>query len=281
MKEVLPIANKLDPEQGEIPMSLRDKMGEMGYFGIRIPEEYGGLGLGAFEYVLVTEELARAWMSVASIIARGNGYSDRRSPTSSGRSICRKWRAANSSARRRSRNPMRARTSPSLLQGEPTDDAAYSAQWHEDLVHIRRWRRLYLRACADRADHGYQAPPSRHRQFLVEKPRGQFPRKTHRLADSQNRLLRLEDLGTALRWHRQPLQAAGAKGRRLPGDCLRTRNGAGAYRGPRNRPRARRPRGLDRSTRSVVCSSAIRSAISRRFASRSPRWRRRSRRLAN
>ena len=73
MKEVLPIANQLDPVQGEIPMSLRDKLAELGYFGILIPEEYGGLGLGIFEYVLVTEELARAWMSVASIIARGNG----------------------------------------------------------------------------------------------------------------------------------------------------------------------------------------------------------------
>ena len=73
MKEVLPIANKLDPVQGEIPMDLRDKMAEMGYFGIIMPEEYGGLGLGCFEYCLITEELARAWMSVASIIARGNG----------------------------------------------------------------------------------------------------------------------------------------------------------------------------------------------------------------
>lgn len=74
MKEVLPVANKLDPVKGEIPMELRDQMGKLGYFGIRIPEEYGGLGLGVFEYVLVTEELARAWMSVASIIARGNGF---------------------------------------------------------------------------------------------------------------------------------------------------------------------------------------------------------------
>lgn len=74
LKEVLPVANKLDPVKGEIPMELRDKMGELGYFGIRIPEEYGGLGLGVFEYVLVTEELARGWMSVASIIARGNGF---------------------------------------------------------------------------------------------------------------------------------------------------------------------------------------------------------------
>ena len=73
MKEVLPVANRLDPEHGEMPMALREKMAELGYFGILIPQEYGGLGLGIFEYVLVTEELARAWLSVASIIARGNG----------------------------------------------------------------------------------------------------------------------------------------------------------------------------------------------------------------
>ncbi len=73
MSEVLPVANQLDPVQGDIPMALRDKLAEMGYFGILIPEEYGGQGLGVFEYCLITEELARAWMSVASIIARGNG----------------------------------------------------------------------------------------------------------------------------------------------------------------------------------------------------------------
>jgi butyryl-CoA dehydrogenase len=70
MKEVLPVANELDPQKGEIPMALRQQMAELGYFGIRIPEEYGGLGLGVFEYCLITEELARGWMSVASIIAR-------------------------------------------------------------------------------------------------------------------------------------------------------------------------------------------------------------------
>jgi alkylation response protein AidB-like acyl-CoA dehydrogenase len=73
MREVLPVANELDTVKGDIPMSLRGQMAELGYFGIRIEEEYGGLGLGVFEYVLVTEELARGWMSVASIIARGNG----------------------------------------------------------------------------------------------------------------------------------------------------------------------------------------------------------------
>jgi len=45
MNEVLPIANELDPVQGDIPMSLREKLAAMGYFGITIAEEYGGLGL--------------------------------------------------------------------------------------------------------------------------------------------------------------------------------------------------------------------------------------------
>jgi len=71
-REVLPVANELDPVEGQIPDSLRDKMAELGFFAIMVPEEHGGLGLGAFEYCLVAEELARGWMSVASLMARGN-----------------------------------------------------------------------------------------------------------------------------------------------------------------------------------------------------------------
>jgi alkylation response protein AidB-like acyl-CoA dehydrogenase len=73
MDEVLPVANDLDPQKGEIPASLLDRMGELGWFGITIPAEDGGLGLGVFEYCMVSEELARAWMSVASILARSQG----------------------------------------------------------------------------------------------------------------------------------------------------------------------------------------------------------------
>jgi len=72
MQRVLPVANELDPVQGLIPDDLRKEMGRLGFFGILIPEKYEGLGLGVFEYALVTEELARAWMSVASITARAN-----------------------------------------------------------------------------------------------------------------------------------------------------------------------------------------------------------------
>lgn len=72
-REVLPVANELDPVDGQIPQELRDKMAELGFFSILVPEEHGGLGLGVFEYCMVAEELARGWMSVASLMARGNG----------------------------------------------------------------------------------------------------------------------------------------------------------------------------------------------------------------
>ena len=73
MAEVLPLANELDPKKADIPRSFLDRMGELGWFGITLPTEVGGLGLGVFEYCLVAEELARGWMSVASIIARAQG----------------------------------------------------------------------------------------------------------------------------------------------------------------------------------------------------------------
>ncbi|WP_349826949.1 acyl-CoA dehydrogenase family protein [Brevibacterium litoralis] len=70
---VLPIANELDPVEGQFPEDMVQQMADMGFFGILIPEEHGGLGLGVFEYCLVAEELSRAWMSVSGLLARGNG----------------------------------------------------------------------------------------------------------------------------------------------------------------------------------------------------------------
>ena len=73
MDEVLPVANELDPQHADIPPSLIERLGELGYFGITLDRAFGGMGKGVFEYALVAEELARAWMSVASIIARAQG----------------------------------------------------------------------------------------------------------------------------------------------------------------------------------------------------------------
>src|SRR3982751_2807301 len=58
MDEVLPGANELDPQKGEIPASLLDRLAELGYFGITVPAEAGGLGLGVFEDFLVSGGVA-------------------------------------------------------------------------------------------------------------------------------------------------------------------------------------------------------------------------------
>ena len=112
-KEVLPVANQLDPVQGEIPAALREKMGELGFFGVLMPEEYGGLGLGVFEYCLVTEELARG------LDERGQYHRprqpDRRAPSSRSRTATRPsgaWPGASFSAPTRCPSRAPAPTSP-------------------------------------------------------------------------------------------------------------------------------------------------------------------------
>ena len=44
MKEVLPLANKLDPEKADMPPELIGKLADMGYFGIVIPSSMAGWG---------------------------------------------------------------------------------------------------------------------------------------------------------------------------------------------------------------------------------------------
>ncbi len=73
LEQVRPIADEYDPQKRQMPRSLIEAMGRQGYFGIMVDEEFGGLGCGVFEYTMISEELARAWMSVASIIARAQG----------------------------------------------------------------------------------------------------------------------------------------------------------------------------------------------------------------
>ena len=74
-------------------------------------------------------------------------------------------------------------------------------QRQQVLVHLRRWRGFHYRHRADEAIIGSAAQaPCRHQSmFLVEKKRGKLPPGLQRLADSQDWLLRLEDLGARLR----------------------------------------------------------------------------------
>ena len=70
-KEIKPVAQKLD-ETEEFSVELTQKMGEMGLFGIVVPEEYGGQGLDYLTYVICVEELARVDSSQAATVAAHN-----------------------------------------------------------------------------------------------------------------------------------------------------------------------------------------------------------------
>ncbi|MDF0531271.1 acyl-CoA dehydrogenase family protein [Tsukamurella sp. 8F] len=51
-------------EKGIVPKDFYRKLGELGVFGIEIPEEYGGAGIESFKYqAVISEELARAGVS--------------------------------------------------------------------------------------------------------------------------------------------------------------------------------------------------------------------------
>ncbi|WP_369201093.1 acyl-CoA dehydrogenase family protein [Streptomyces sp. PU-14G] len=51
-------------EQGHVPKDFYKKLGELGVFGIEVPEEYGGAGETSFKYnAVITEECARAGVS--------------------------------------------------------------------------------------------------------------------------------------------------------------------------------------------------------------------------
>jgi alkylation response protein AidB-like acyl-CoA dehydrogenase len=69
--EILPIAAEFD-ESGEFPQATIRKMGEMGFMGIEIPEEYGGAGMDTLAYVLALEEICKADASHGVIMSVNN-----------------------------------------------------------------------------------------------------------------------------------------------------------------------------------------------------------------
>jgi alkylation response protein AidB-like acyl-CoA dehydrogenase len=70
-KEIAPIAQELDDKE-EFSYKLTKRMGELGLFGIFVPEEYGGGNLGYIFYIIAVEEIARIDGSQAATLAAGN-----------------------------------------------------------------------------------------------------------------------------------------------------------------------------------------------------------------
>jgi acyl-CoA dehydrogenase len=66
-KEVAPVVARMD-ESEEFPAASVQRLREEGYFGIPVPEEYGGLGLGKVGYCLFLEELGKVDASHGVIV---------------------------------------------------------------------------------------------------------------------------------------------------------------------------------------------------------------------
>ena len=70
-KEIKPIAPELD-EKGEFSLELTKKMGDLGLFGVFVPEEYGGQEMDYLSYIIAVEEIARIDGSQAATVAAHN-----------------------------------------------------------------------------------------------------------------------------------------------------------------------------------------------------------------
>jgi acyl-CoA dehydrogenase len=58
-KEIVPNGDQWEKDRA-VPREVLDQMGELGFFGLRIPEEYGGIGMGTMASVVFAEELGRS-----------------------------------------------------------------------------------------------------------------------------------------------------------------------------------------------------------------------------
>jgi alkylation response protein AidB-like acyl-CoA dehydrogenase len=70
-REIKPVCKELD-EKAEFSHDLTRKMGELGLFGMYLPEKYGGQGLDYLSYIIAVEEIARIDSSQAATLAAHN-----------------------------------------------------------------------------------------------------------------------------------------------------------------------------------------------------------------
>ena len=198
MNEVLPIANKLDPEQGDIPMSLRDKLARDGLLRrrhpggvrrarprrVRVRADHRGTGARVDErreHHRARQRTRRRFHGgAAARVSAADGarrISRRGGAVGAGRGFRSRQRLVQSDARRR----------------------RLDAQRHQDLVHVRRRCGFHLGARAHEAAVRSAPPSRRHQPVPGAEGARQISAGADRLADSQDWLLRMEDVGAALR----------------------------------------------------------------------------------
>lgn len=73
-KTLAPIAGDIDKTE-QFPKEVVEQMAELGFLGLKIPEEYGGLGLDMRSYVCVMEEIAKKCATATLYISSANSLS--------------------------------------------------------------------------------------------------------------------------------------------------------------------------------------------------------------
>ncbi len=69
--EIIPHAERIHREDELVPEEFIGQMAELGFFGLSVPEEFGGVEMGNLAMILTTEELSRASLAAAgSLITR-------------------------------------------------------------------------------------------------------------------------------------------------------------------------------------------------------------------
>lgn len=68
---IAPIAEQFD-ESGEFPLETVRQMGQLGFMGIEIPEQYGGVGMDTLAYSLALTEISKADASHGTVMSVNN-----------------------------------------------------------------------------------------------------------------------------------------------------------------------------------------------------------------
>ncbi len=71
-KNIRPVIMELDESQ-KFPFEIMKQLGDLGFLGILVSEEYGGAGLGYVEFASIIEEIAKVDPSIALSVAAHNG----------------------------------------------------------------------------------------------------------------------------------------------------------------------------------------------------------------
>ena len=71
-KNIRPVIMEFDESQ-KFPMEIMKQLGELGFLGILVPEEFGGANLGYVEYAIIIEEISKVDPSIGLSVAAHNG----------------------------------------------------------------------------------------------------------------------------------------------------------------------------------------------------------------